>query len=121
MPFLYTTVNNFSNIIEDENEKLGRQYITEDVFKFMERLVIHVADKGFQQIRYYGFYSNKFKDKVKDKPLFTDKELKRMINDTIWVNGLKKAFGYDPTLCKCGTQMILNCELSDFHRKQDFG
>jgi predicted Rossmann fold flavoprotein len=47
--------------------------------------------------------------------------LKRMINDTIWVNGLKKAFGYDPTLCKCGTQMILNCELSDFHRKQDFG
>ena len=44
-----------------------------------------------------------------------------MINDTIWVNGLKKAFGYDPTLCKCGTQMILNYELSDFHRKQDFG
>ena len=107
--------------IEDEDEKMGRQYITEDVFKFMERLVLHVADKGFQQIRYYGFYSNKFKDKVKDKPLFTDKELKRMINDTIWVNGLKKAFGYDPTLCKCGTQMILNYELSDFHRKQDFG
>ena len=107
--------------IEDENEKKGRQYITEDVFKFMERLVLHVADKGFQQIRYYGFYSNKFKDKVKDKPLFSDKELKRMLNDTIWVNGLKKAFGYDPLLCKCGTQMILNLELSDFHRKEGYG
>lgn len=107
--------------IEDENEKNGRQYITEDVFKFMERLVLHVADKGFQQIRYYGFYSNKFKDKVKDKPLFSDKELKRMLNDTIWVNGLKKAFGYDPLLCKCGTQMILNLELSDFHGKEGYG
>lgn len=107
--------------IEDEEEKMGRQYITEDVFKFMQRLVLHVADKGFQQIRYYGFYSNKFKDKITDKQLFSDKELKRMLNDTIWVNGLKKAFGYDPLLCKCGTQMILNLELSDFHRKEDSG
>ena len=44
-----------------------------------------------------------------------------MLNDTIWVNGLKKAFGYDPLLCKCGTQMILNLELSDFHRKEESG
>ena len=48
-------------------------------------------------------------------------KIKRMLNDTIWVNGLKKAFGYDPLLCKCGTQMILNLELSDFHRKEGYG
>ena len=23
-----------------------------------------------------------------------------MLSDTMWVNGLKNAFGYDPTLCK---------------------
>lgn len=107
--------------IEDEDKKIGRQYITEDVFSFMEKLVLHVADKGFQQIRYYGFYSNKFKDKVKDKPLFSEKELKRMLNDTRWINGLKKAFGYDPLLCKCGHQMTINLELSDFHRKEESG
>lgn len=103
--------------IEDEELKQGRQYITEDVFVFMSKLILHVADKGFQQIRYYGFYSNKFKN----KSLFCEKELKKMLSDTIWVNGLKKAFGYDPLLCKCGSQMTLNLELSDFHRKQGFG
>lgn len=107
--------------IEDEDKKIGRQYITEDVFSFMQKIVLHVPDKGFQQVRYYGFYSNKFKRKITDKSLFSDKELKAMRYDTIWVVGLKKAFGYDPTLCKCGTQMILNYELSDFHKKRGFG
>lgn len=107
--------------VEDEGKKMGRQYVTEDVYKFMGRLVLHVADKGFQQIRYYGFYSNKFKDKVKDRPLFSGKELKRMSDDTMWANGLRKAFGYDPLLCKCGAQMVLNPELSDFRGRGGFG
>lgn len=47
--------------IQDEDKKLGRQFITEDVFSFMERLIIHIPDIGFQLIRYYGFYANKFK------------------------------------------------------------
>lgn len=34
---------------------------------------------------------------------------------------IKKAFGYDPLLCKCGHQMSLNLELSDFHRKEESG
>lgn len=107
--------------IEDEKMKQGRQYITEDVFKFMSRLVMHVADKGFQQIRYYGFYSNKFKEKVTNGLLFSDKELKRMADDTIWVNGLRKSFGYDPLLCKCGSYMFLNPKLSCYGKRQDFG
>lgn len=36
-------------------------------------------------------------------------------------NGLRKSFGYDPLLCKCGSYMVLNPELSDYGRKQDFG
>lgn len=105
----------------DEEKKLGRQYITENAFSFIERILLHVPDKGFQQIRYYGFYSNKFKNKVEDKLLFSKGQLNQMHNDTIWVNGLKKAFGYDPTLCKCGTQMLLNYELSNFNRRKETG
>ena len=101
--------------------KQGRQYVTEDVFKFMSRLVMHVADKVFQQIRYYGFCSNKFKGKVTNGLLFGDEELKRMANDTIWANGLRKSFGYDPLLCKCGNYMFLNPGLSCYGKKQDFG
>lgn len=107
--------------IDDNAKKLGRQYITEDVFSFMSRLILHIADKGFQQIRYYGFYSNKFKNKFENNKLFTEKELNKMLNATIWVNSLKKAFGYDPTLCKCGSQMLINFELSFFNRKEDYG
>lgn len=107
--------------IEDEEMKKGRQYVTEDLFDFMSWFVMHVADKGFQQIRYYGFYSNKFKAKVTNGLLFSDKELEKMSNDTIWVNGLRKSFGYDPLLGNCGSYMVLNPELSDYGRKQDFG
>lgn len=102
--------------IEDEEKKIGRQYITESVFDFMKRLIIHIPDKGFQQVRYYGFYSNKFKNKINNYFLYNSMTINKMINDTIWTNGLKKAFGYDPTICKCGTKMQLNYDLSVFNR-----
>ena len=107
--------------IGDEDMKIGRQYITEHVFSFMSRLIRHIPDKGFQQIRYYGFYSNKFKNKVEIKKLFSNYKLNKMLRATMWVHGLKLAFGYDPTICKCGTQMLINFELSYFYRKEDFG
>lgn len=44
-----------------EEEKVGKQIITESVFDFIKRLIIHIPDKSFQQIKYYGFYSNKSK------------------------------------------------------------
>ena len=66
--------------ITNESLKMGRQEITEDVFDFMGKLIKHIPDKGFQQIRYC----------------------------------LKLSFGYNPTLCKCGSQMIINLELSYF-------
>ncbi len=65
-------------------------------------------------VRYYGFYSNKFKDKVTNKSLFTDAQLKKMLDNTYWTNALKNSFGYDPTFCKCGHQMILDYSNSYF-------
>ena len=44
--------------------------------------------------------------------LFDDATLTKMLDNTKWVNGLKNSFGYDPTLCICGSQMIINYELS---------
>ena len=101
------------DIFEDD-KKMGRQYVTEDVFEFMKKLIVHIPTKSFQQIRYYGFYSNKFKDKITSIPLFTNAQLTKMLDNTYWVNGLKSSFGYNPLLCKCGSLMILNLELSYF-------
>ena len=100
--------------VEDEEEKMGRQYVTESALDFMARIVLHIPDKGFQQIRYYGFYSNKFKGKVEGRRLFAERELAERRKATLWANGLKRTFGYDPTICKCGAQMVLNLELSYF-------
>ncbi len=100
--------------IMDEEFKKGRQIITEDVFDFIARLIIHIPNKGFQQIRYYGFYSNKFLNKIKYINLFSNAELSKMSNNVYWVNALKVSFGYDPTHCTCGNQMLLIYELSSY-------
>ena len=98
--------------VDCEENKKGRQIITEDVFSFMEKLITHIPTKGFQQVRYYGFYSNKFKDKISNNKLFSDAQLTKMLDNTKWVKGLMNSFGYDPTLCVCGSQMYINYELS---------
>jgi hypothetical protein len=98
--------------IKDEELKQGRQIITEPVFDFIKRLIIHIPNKGFQQIRYYGFYSNKSTFK-KDTSLFTKKQLKAMENDTLWIRGLLNTFGYTPLLCSvCGNRLHLNLNKS---------
>ena len=105
--------------VKDEAERKGRQYVTESADSFIMRLLMHVPDKGFQQIRYYGFYSNKCKAEPKTGLLFTRAQLRKMAEDNTWAKGLAKAFGYDPTWCKCGARMELNHELSDL--KGEYG
>lgn len=100
--------------IKDEEQKKGRQIITESVFSFMAKLIVHIPDKSFQIIRYYGFYANKYKDKITDKMLFSDAQLKKMKDNIYWVNGLISSFGYNPILCKCGSIMKVNFSLSYF-------
>ena len=101
--------------IKDEEEKIGRQYITESAEEFISRLLIHVPDKGFQQIRYYGFYSNKCLVEPNTGLLFTQKELNKMAKSNTWRIGLFESFGYDPLWCKCGATMKLNYKMSDFN------
>ena len=105
--------------VEEESLRKGRQYVTESAESFIMRLLIHVPDKGFQQIRYYGFYANKCKAEPRTGLLFSYAELRRMAEDNTWAKGLMKAFGYDPTVCKCGARMAINYELSDL--KGEYG
>lgn len=100
--------------VKDEELKLGKQIITEDIFSFMSKLIIHIPDKKFQIIRYYGFYANRFINKLENNLLFSSAELKKMRDNTLWINGLLSSFGYNPTLCVCGNQMLVNYQLSSF-------
>jgi hypothetical protein len=103
--------------VEDESLKKGRQYITENVFEFMKRLIIHIPDKYFHQIRYYGFYSNRSKFNKK-KLLFSKKQLESLKAGTFWIKGLLQSFGYTPLLCDvCGKKMHFSADDSFFPTK----
>lgn len=98
---------------EDEEKKLGRQIITESAESFISKLIIHIQDKGFQSIRYYGFYSNKSKIKPKSvTKLFSNANLEEYILRLERKFGILYAFGFNPLLCKCGTEMEYRREMS---------
>ena len=99
----------------EEKDKKGRQIITEHVYEFIKRLIIHVPENHFTQIRYYGFYSNKFKNKGSlFNKLFSRKDIEKMILRLEWRFGLLHSFGYNPLICECGHEMIYNIEKSYF-------
>ena len=81
----------------------------------MKRLMIHIPEKHFVQVRYYGFYSNKFKPKdINTNKLFSKKDINDMIKKLSWTKGLLHSYGYNPLLCECGHEMIFNYESSYF-------
>lgn len=99
--------------VDDPNQKLGTQYVTESVFTFIAKLIRHIPDRYFHLIRYYGFYSNRtLKNKDKYQSLYTNQELIKMKNDNYWINHLIATYKYNPLLCHCGTYMYLSLELS---------
>jgi len=71
------------------------KYIEENipVMDFMERLVVHIPDKHFNMIRYYGIYA-----KVNGTPLAGRKRPK-------WRDKIIHEFHQDPLLCACGKIM----------------
>lgn len=98
---------------KEDNQKLGTQTITEHVFEFMKKLIVHIPDKGFHSIRYQGFYANRSKIDTKNyKRLYSEYYIYRAKRDSKWERMLVISFKYTPLLCPCGHTMILNLSLS---------
>lgn len=111
--------------IKDEEQKHGRQIIEEDIFEFIKKLIIHVPDKYFHQVRYYGFYARRSSStkNINTNTLFSIEEISKMKENTRWIKDLRKSYGYSPILCHCGFTMKLNKELSYYpnRRKYNYG
>jgi len=104
---------------DDTNEyvdsKLGRQYVTESVFDFIEKLIIHIPDKGFHTVRYYGFYANKSKKSFpRHLKLYSTSDISKLTNQLFWRISIILTYKYDPLLCECGSKMVVNFDLSYF-------
>ena len=104
---------------EDDPNRLGRQEVTESVFVFMKKLVRHIPNKGFHNIRYCGFYAKHTnQDLSKLKKLYTTNEINKMKSNINWNKKLKLTYNYEPLLCTCGHYMKFCPELSFFPDKK---
>ena len=105
--------NNVKNYNHFHNDnKIGRQFVTEHIFDFIKKLIIHIPDTGKHNIRYYGFYANKAKQRPIIRnikwPLYHSKVIKQMIAELSWKNKILKSFNYDILMCdRCGKTLIL--------------
>jgi hypothetical protein len=87
-----------------------KEYVEEtmDVFELIKKIIIHIAEKQFKMIRYYGIYTNRNKRKMVLK-FFRDgvKALKKQYEK--WRYRIIKTYGYDPLECKnCGKIMSIS-------------
>lgn len=89
------------------------ELVTETVsaFDFIKKLIIHIPEKNFKMIRYFGFYWNtnpKYKQyllRARKVDLFTYR-LDKTVNAS-WRKGITSSFLRDPVKCICGAYMEL--------------
>ena len=92
----------------DRHEDGKRVVDTLSVFDFIKLLIIHIPDKYFNMIRYYGFYLKPLRSSNKLFKLFNDYYFKARNCISSWRNRLIYFFGNDPLICKsCGKEMSL--------------
>lgn len=84
--------------------------MTLPVLEFIGRLIVHIPDKNFRGIRYYGFLATRVVGKllpVVHRLLNMTRTLKARIH-TSWRKMIQNTFGYDPLRCPvCHRVMVL--------------
>jgi len=87
-----------------------KEIMTLPVLDFIARLICHIPDKNFRNIRYYGFLSNRLRGKL--LPIvYKLLNSKNRINTKVyipWRNMIQNSFKYDPLKCPiCKSFMAL--------------
>lgn len=78
---------------------------TLSAFDFINRLIIHIPEQGFNLLRYYGLYAKPFKSSDKLRRLLKRCFVKMRPFLRLWRNRILSSFGYDPLKCSCGHYM----------------
>ena len=85
----------FFNDLSDNKKK---KYVTMDINKFVQQILIHLPPKNFKMINRFGFYGRNITDKLKEtikkyKKVFTKSEYSFYVEQSI------KTFGIHPFMC----------------------
>lgn len=79
---------------------------TVQVYEFIKKLIIHIPEKNFKMIRYFGIYSRRSKGRNNFVKMMDDKILKLRKSLYKWENRILASFGVNPCKCaKCNNQM----------------
>lgn len=73
--------------------------------EFIKRLIIHIPDKFFRMVRYYGVYAKKHKQSSKLFLAVNKQKRRFLLRLNTWKTSLLQSFGVDPLLCSCGHQL----------------
>ena len=88
---------------------------TVPVLDFIERLIVHIPEKHFKMLRYYGLYAKHHKQEKKLWKCLSNEKRRFLASIQDWRNSILLSFGYDPLRCpKCGTSMLV---LEVYHKK----
>ena len=82
-----------------EDDKYVEETIPVD--EFIQRVIVHIPDKYFNMIRYYGLYAKKHNLRLMKRSL--PKHLQRQLNS--WALRILQSFGFHPLKCACGKLM----------------
>jgi len=86
-----------------------------DVYEFIKRVIVHIPEKQFKMVRYYGIYSRNNRHKNKFIKLVDEKMIEQLRKLRKWKYRIMKSFGHDPLSCeKCNSKM----ELYDIYHKK---
>ncbi len=82
---------------------------------FIKRLIVHIPEKHFKMLRYYGIYAKHHKQEKKLRRCISPEKRKFLSNILDWRNSILLSFGYDPLRCSiCGSSMSV---LEVYHKK----
>jgi len=83
--------------------------ITERIpaFDFIKRLIVHIPEKHFKMLRYYGIYAKHHPQEKRLRKAVSPEKHRFFLRHSDWRNMILLSFGLDPLQCKkCGTSML---------------
>lgn len=96
-----------------------RHTVTLEVIKFIRLVLIHLPDKGFKMVQYYGLYSPKYRNKLSYQTMFNEKGVVINPKNISWRQMRIVDTGSDPLECEeCGREMTMVSMV--FRRDDDY-
>ena len=92
----------------DDRNLHEKVFITLPVEEFIKRIIRHIPDKHFKQIRYFGIFANRVRTKLCNIVLnLLNKEFVPHRNILSWRQRMSQQNGFDPLSCPiCSTIML---------------